>query len=442
VNPVAPVLWSWAAEVVAQWLERRQSPREAMAQLPVLRVADAGERAAVARFCAATLAGLRRLEFGLGGAAGLGHLSPRAHALALVLGHAVEQDLLLADGASRAFEQASREPVPEFARLLRLPALCAEQPGLAFARTWSLPDWFVPLAERQFGDDAAAVCASLAPPAPRTLRANLLRVASREQLAQELQAEGIGTRPAPFAATALHVLGEADLFASAAFRRGAFEQQDEASQLAVAVVAPPPGGKVLDLCAGSGGKTLALAALLQNRGSVLATDVHEGRLGELRTRQRRAGADNVQVAPLPERGELPAAVAAFGGHADRILVDAPCSGTGSWRRRPEARWTLDRRGLDELLAVQDRLLDRAAALLRPGARLVYATCSLLACENEQRIDALRQRRPELEPVRVAEILGGAVARPIADATGTFLSLRPDRHGTDGFFAAVLRRPRV
>lgn len=442
MNSVADVLWSWTAEVVVQWLERRQSPRAAMAELPVLRVADASERATVARLSAATLAALRRLEFGLGGAKGLGHLSPRARALALVLGHGVEHDLLLADGASRAFAQHSREPVPEFARLLRLPALCEEQPGLAFARTWSLPDWFVPLAERQFGDEAAAVCAALAPPAPRTLRANLLRVASREALAQELQAEGIAARPAPFASTALHVQGEADLFASASFRRGAFEQQDEASQLAAMVVAPPPGGKVLDLCAGSGGKTLALAALLQNRGAVLATDVHEGRLAELRQRQRRAGADNVQVALLPERGELPAVVAAFAGHADRILVDAPCSGTGSWRRRPEARWTLDRRGLDDLLALQDRLLDRAAALLRPGARLVYATCSLLAVENEERIAALRQRQPGLELVRIAEILGGAVARPIADATGTFLSLRPDRHGTDGFFAAVLRRPRV
>jgi 16S rRNA (cytosine967-C5)-methyltransferase len=170
--------------------------------------------------------------------------------------------------------------------------------------------------------------------------------------------------------------------------------------------------------------------------------VHQGRLAALRERLARAGADNVQVQALGERGEAPPVVATFAGHADRILVDAPCSGTGSWRRRPEARWSLDDAALRQMNAVQDRLLSRAAAWLKPGARLIYATCSLLASENEARIAALCAAQPQLETVRLAEILGGAVARPIADATGTFLSLRPDRHGTDGFFAAVLRRRRA
>jgi 16S rRNA (cytosine967-C5)-methyltransferase len=138
---------------------------------------------------------------------------------------------------------------------------------------------------------------------------------------------------------------------------------------------------------------------------------------------------------------VPSAVAAFAGHADRILVDAPCSGTGSWRRRPEARWALAADGLEALVATQDRLLAQAASWLRPGARLVYATCSLLRQENEARVDALLAADPGLERVRLVEILGGVAARPIADATGTNLSLRPDRHGTDGFFAAVLRRKR-
>jgi 16S rRNA (cytosine967-C5)-methyltransferase len=284
------------------------------------------------------------------------------------------------------------------------------------------------------------VVAALATAAPRTVRANLLRVPSRDALAVELQQEGVPTRRAQHAATALHVDGDADLFGTRAYARGAFEQQDEASQLVAALVAPPPGGKVLDVCAGSGGKTLAIAAQLQNKGAVFATDVHRGRLDALRERLGRAGADNVQVALSDERAWAPAVVT-FAEHADRVLVDAPCSGTGSWRRRPEARWNLDESSLRALLRQQDALLDAAVARLRPGARLVYATCSLLVDENERRIEALRARSPGLEVVRVAEVLGGAVAAPIADATGTFLSLRPDRHGCDGFFAAVLRRPR-
>ncbi|MFY9345975.1 MAG: RsmB/NOP family class I SAM-dependent RNA methyltransferase, partial [Planctomycetota bacterium] len=272
--------------------------------------------------------------------------------------------------------------------------------------------------------------------APRTLRANTLVVPDRDALALELAALGIGTRPAQYAPTALHVDGDADLFATAAYRRGAFEQQDEASQLAAALVQPPPGGRVLDLCAGTGGKTLAICAALQNRGVVLATDVHERRLAALRERAARAGAHNVQVHALGE--PWPAAVAGFAAGADRILIDAPCTGTGSWRRRPEGRWTVTAASLPALRELQDDLLRRAAALLRPGARLIYATCSLLPAENEQRIAQLCRNDERLQVVRIAELLGNAVARPIADATGTFLSLRPDRHGCDGFFTAVLR----
>lgn len=435
-------VWTWAADVVAVWLGTGRTPRDIMAELPVLRVAEPSERAAVARAAVLAIAGMRRLEYLLGGAHGLEPLGSRLRAMALVLGAAVEADLVLADGARRHFDGYGKEP-PDFGRLLRATEIIAGgEPDDAFGRRHSLPQWFAIAVQQQYGAEAEAVVRALQAPAPRTVRANLLRVPSREALAVELAGEGVPTRPGPFAATALAIDGEADLFATAAYRRGAFEQQDEASQLVAAAVAPPPGGKVLDLCAGSGGKTLALAAALHNRGVVLATDVHRGRLAALRERQARAGADNVQVEPLGERGEVQASVATFAGHADRILIDAPCSGTGSWRRRPEARWSLDEHSLRQLIDVQDRLLAAAAGWLKPGARLIYATCSLLATENERRIEALLAADPRLETVRLAEILGGATARPIADATGTFLSLRPDRHGTDGFFAAVLRRRRT
>ena len=431
-----------AADVVATWLIDGTSPRDAMAASPSLRLLPSRERAAIARLVADTIAARRRLEFLVAGPRGLAAMPPPARAMTLVLAQAVWSDQLLAAGASR--ELAANGIDVDFTPLVAASSSPAADPGvpppLAFARRHSLPDWFAERALLQFGDEAEAVVEALAAPAPRTVRANLLRVADRDELARELAAAGIATTPARHAPTALHVHGDADLFATAAWQRGAFEQQDEASQLVAAVTAPPPGGKVLDLCAGNGGKTLALAAALRNRGVVAATDVHAGRLRGLRERARRAGATNLQVYELTS-GDWPEPVRMFAAHADRILVDAPCSGTGSWRRRPEARWSFDEVSLAAVAGTQQALLRAAADALRPGARLVYATCSLLAAENEQQILALRAARPALEPVRIAEILGGAAAGPIADATGTYLSLRPDRHGCDGFFAAVLRRPR-
>jgi 16S rRNA (cytosine967-C5)-methyltransferase len=426
-----------AADVVAAWLAARRSPREQMAAMPLLRDAAPAERAAVARASARAIAGMRRVEFVLAGAAGLRGLAARDRALVLVLAAAVAADELLPATAARQLPFAAAGI--DLARLLRAGEAidATADPVVRSGRRHSVPDWFARAALAQFGDAADAVAAALAEPAPRTVRANLLRVADRDALRTELAAERVAARPGSFSPWALHVDGDADLFATAAFARGAFEQQDEASQLVALVTAPPPGGKVLDLCAGTGGKTLALAAMLRGRGQVMATDVHAGRLAALRERAARAGADNVEVHAGTDAAWA-APVAAFAPHADRVLVDAPCSGTGSWRRRPEGRWTIDERALRDLVRQQDALLRAAAAVLRPGARLVYATCSLLEDENERRVDALRAERPELEPVRVAEILGNAAAAPITDPTGTFLSLRPDRHGCDGFFAAVLR----
>jgi 16S rRNA (cytosine967-C5)-methyltransferase len=436
-----PQITGWAADAVAAWFVDRTSPRDAMAAMPALREALPSDLAAVARAAAAALGGMRRLEFALAGGQGLVGMMPRRRAHALVLAAAVLRDEMLPDGASRQF--GAGDGAVDFARLLRVDEAIAATPDpvARFGRRHSVPDWFAARLMAQHGDEADAIATALASPAPRTLRANLLKVRDRDELARELAAERVPTRPARFAATALHVDGDADLFATMAFQRGAFEQQDEASQLACAAVAPPPGGKVLDACAGNGGKTLALAAALANRGVVAAADVHEGRLEALRKRARRAGATNLAVHRVDERSWT-ADVLAFAGRADRILIDAPCTGTGSWRRRPEARWGIDEASFHQLARAQEDLLGRAAAALRPGARLIYATCSLLAEENEARVASLLRRRPELEVVRLAEILGAAAATPIADATGAFLSLRPDRHGCDGFFAAVLRRPRA
>ncbi|MBL9077616.1 MAG: RsmB/NOP family class I SAM-dependent RNA methyltransferase [Planctomycetes bacterium] len=432
-----------AAAAVGGWLQHGRAPRDLLAHDAALRGRPAAFRAAAALLVREAVAHRRRVEFALGGSAGLAGLAPRAHGAVLVVARLLELRELPVAAGSVLLRQLGGPDGVDFGSLAtaadRTAAIAEPVQRLALGR--SLPDWAAQRFVATFGADADAVATALLEPPPRTIRANPLRIGDRDGLVRALAAEAVAATPARWAPFALHVAGHADLFATASWARGEFEQQDEASQLGALAVAPPPGGAVLDLCAGTGGKTLALAAALQNRGRILAVDVHERRLAALRERCRRAGVDTVRALPIDD-GPLAGEVAAFARTADRVLVDAPCSGTGSWRRRPEGRWAITAADLAELTAVQDTLLDRVAPLLQPGARLVYATCSLLPEENEQRVAAALQRWPQLEPVRLAEILGGAIARPIADATGTYLSLRPDRHGCDGFFAAVLRRRRA
>jgi 16S rRNA (cytosine967-C5)-methyltransferase len=433
--------WQWAAEVVADWLLQGISPRDAMAQRGELRELPGEVRALVSTWSHEAIAMQRLLAFAAAGTAGLASLAPHERATVLVLTARVVHGELSAMVAGNLSATRLRRPF-SFAEVASWQArlLAIEDPELRFAIRHSLPDWLATAFLQEFGLDAEVVASALNLPAPRTLRANLLRVGSRDVLASQLANHGITTRPTRYAAHGLHAEGTADLFATAPYREGALEQQDEASQLAVAATAPPPRGRVLDVCAGNGGKTLALAAAMQNRGELLATDVHAGRLQAMKVRARRAGVSNLRITAIGE-DQWPAEVEAFAATADRLLVDAPCSGTGAFRRRPEARWQLAASDLPSLQRTQDALLERAALLLRPGARIVYATCSLLAQENEARVAALLARHPELERVRLVEVLGASVASPIADGNGSSLSLRPDRHGCDGFFAAILRKRR-
>jgi len=414
-----------AAQVVARCLTDGRGPADVMAAMPALRHEPAEVRAQVVRLAMAVIAGRRRLRYVLGEQRPEDALlRARAYVMLVLIesGGAVPPD---------ARDLPSKQLMQE--RLLAI-ADTAER----FAVQHSVPDWLLPHFDEAFGEQCGSVLRALAEPAPRTLRANRLRVANREQLIERLAAEGIQATPARYATDAVHVVGTGDLFQTDAYRDGFFEQQDEASQLAILATAPPPAGKVLDLCCGSGGKTLGLAAMLGNRGTVLACDVHEARVRELRGRLARAGADNVQPLHLDGSPGPEQSLEQFARRADRILIDAPCSGTGSWRRRQQARWKIDPSGLAELQATQAKLLRRAAGWLRPGARLVYATCSLLPAENESQLEGLRAHHQDLEVVRLAEILGGEVAGPITDPTGTWLSVRPDQQGCDGFFLGVLR----
>lgn len=216
-----------------------------------------------------------------------------------------------------------------------------------------------------------------------------------------------------------------------AFKTGAIEVQDTASQLACAALDPQPGETVIDLCAGAGGKTLALAASMDNRGRLLACDVDRARLSRLAPRAERAGVANVETCLL-DPGKEAVAMADWLGRADAVLIDAPCSGTGTWRRNPEARWRLDEKELARTKAVQAHLLDLAATLVRPGGRVLYAVCSLLDEEGADQVARFLADRPQWQ--------ADVPACPAGRARGQGIRLTPHNDGTDGFFFARLVSP--
>jgi 16S rRNA (cytosine967-C5)-methyltransferase len=323
-------------------------------------------------------------------------------------------------------EAGRRVPWVDWARVLRVRDELSRDadPVRRIARAAALRPEIAARLWRAYGAEADAVAAGLVGPAPQVLRCNRLRD-SRDGLAARLAAEGVRTRPCGSAEDGLEVLGSAQLFATAAFREGGFEIQDEASQLVAALVDPPPGGRVLDVCAGAGGKTLAIAARHPDA-AILALDVDGPRLAALRRRARRAGAERIEVRRVGV-ADWPEEVSAWARSADRILVDAPCSGIGALRRHPELRERLDEAELRRLGRLQRELLGRAAAALRPGARLCYATCSLLPDENEVVVEELLAADPGL--VSVPAGLGGE----------RFFRTLPRPGGPDGFFGARFER---
>lgn len=300
----------------------------------------------------------------------------------------------------------------------------------------SFPTW---LLERFVADAGEAEALALADAmnrrAPLAIRVNTLKI-SRDALAERLLDVGITTRPTALSPFGLTLETRVNVFGLDAFSEGLFEVMDEGSQLVAEAVAPPPGGRVADACAGAGGKTLALAALLGGQGRILALDPNGKKLEELRRRARRAGLSNVAARELRGPG-LPDE--ARPGGWDRVLVDAPCSGLGTLRRNPEARWRLQPAAVDAFPAQQLSLLVTYAPLVAPGGRLIYATCTVLRSENEQVIERFLAERPDFALVPLKEIWGKERAAPLGD--GTLLRLAPQRHDTDGFFAAVLRRSR-
>jgi 16S rRNA (cytosine967-C5)-methyltransferase len=267
------------------------------------------------------------------------------------------------------------------------------------------------------------------------LRANTLK-ANRDEAIAALAREGVEGRATPLSPLGIRVDGRPPLAGLHCFKAGMIEVQDEGSQLVALLTDARPGQRVVDFCAGAGGKTLALAAAMKNKGKLVAADVLEGRIARAATRLTRAGVHNVERRGLASERDpwVKRHLAKF----DRVLIDAPCSGSGTWRRNPDAKWRLKPEDIGELAALQRRILDSAARLVKPGGRLVYATCSLLGRENQDQIEWFLAEHANFSVLPIAEVWRQILAGD-APSPGPFLRLSPARHGTDGFFLAVLEK---
>ena len=302
----------------------------------------------------------------------------------------------------------------------------------------NLPDWLAEVLQPALGDEFWPLLDSLNGTAPLDLRVNTFK-ARRDAVQAELVAGGIAAQATPYSPWGLRIQGKPALHKLDVFMRGDVEVQDEGSQLLALLTDAKRGEMVVDFCAGAGGKTLALGAAMRNTGRLYAFDTSGHRLAALKPRLARSGLSNVH--PVQIAHERDERIKRLAGKIDRVLVDAPCSGLGTLRRNPDMKWRQSARSVQELHAKQGAILASAARLLKPGGRLVYATCSLLEVENEAVADAFSAVHVrEFTPLAAAEALSRAhVEQADTLVRGDFLRLWPHRHGTDGFFAAVWQR---
>ena len=301
----------------------------------------------------------------------------------------------------------------------------------------SLPEWLVNPLKEQVGEGFWPLVNALNSPAPLDLRVNSF-TDKRNDVQHELKLADIATEPTPFSPWGLRIQGKPALTKLDAFARGAIEVQDEGSQLLALLLDAKRGEMVVDFCAGAGGKTLAIGATMRSTGRLYAFDTSAHRLEALKPRLARSKLSNVHPAAIAhERDER---IKRLSGKIDRVLVDAPCSGLGTLRRNPDLKWRQSPKSVAELNAKQTAILDSAARLVKPGGRLVYATCSVLKEENEAIAEAFSAKHPNFEPLSVADTLEALKvpnAASLCTTNGTsYLRLWPHIHGTDGFFAAA------
>jgi 16S rRNA (cytosine967-C5)-methyltransferase len=400
------------------------------------RYIGAKDRVQVSAHVYAVLRHRAELDWWIGRAA-KGDIAPAARsrilgALLLIDGWKPEDITASCDGDR--FRPAPLAPAEQ--RLVRaLAGRTLTHPEMSRAVASGLPDWLEPYLARVYGRRLEDEMAALNLPAPLDLRVNRLK-SDRETAQRALAAEGIRTEPTPWSPLGLRIKQRVPLAGTAAFKDGLVDVQDEGSQLAALLANTRPGMRVVDFCAGAGGKTLALAAQMRNRGKLVACDTAAWRLERAGIRLRRAGISNVERRPLSSERDL--WVKRHAKSFDRVFVDAPCLGIGSWRRNPDGKWRMTPNDLAELVVRQRDILASAARLVKPGGRLLYATCSLLREENEDQAESFLAASADftLYPAARAweETIGGHC--PGGDE---YLRLTPARHGTDGFFVAIFER---
>jgi 16S rRNA (cytosine967-C5)-methyltransferase len=308
-----------------------------------------------------------------------------------------------------------------------------DHPDMPEATALECPPWAEEALRRRFGDSFARELRAMMDQAPLDLRVNTLKI-DRDRALAALAAQGIAAKPCALSPLGLRLSTRVALGTIKMLKEGALAIQDEGSQLVAMLVDAKPGQRVIDFCAGAGGKTLAIGAQMENKGHVIACDVLANRLKRSAERFRAAGLHNIETHPLTS--EHDPWIKRHKGMFDRVLVDAPCSGTGTWRRNPDQKGRPLGPGVESLVLLQASILASAARLVKAGGRLIYATCSLLDDENEKQVEAFLRDTPAFELIPPASLFPDA---PFARADQPWLRLTPAQNDTDGFFAAILQR---
>jgi len=398
------------------------------------------DRRFIAETTYGTLRHLRRCEFILQSAIGANaeNVKQEDGLLLLPVAYlaAIEcKNLTAADVSAKLSSSALKEGMVTFLRTLSNGCAIpqngvAEQIGIEY----SYPDWMVRRLLYEYGHgETEEICKSLNEPAPLTLRVNLLKT-TVEECQAELKKQGIESTRTSTSPYGLQITKRINVFSLKPFQDGFFEVQDEGSQILPLLIDPKPTAKVLDACAGAGGKTLGFAALMKNRGEIFATDTNGYRLKELKKRSRRAGAFNIRPLEVSSLAELSDK---YHEYFDVVFVDAPCSGLGTIRRNPGMKWTVTEETVNEVSQKQSEILGQCAPLIKPGGRLVYATCTLLRQENEDVVTGFVEANTNFSFINPDAMLANAGLNQAR--SGNFIKLLPHLHGTDGFFCAFLER---
>ncbi|MCR9212646.1 MAG: RsmB/NOP family class I SAM-dependent RNA methyltransferase [Proteobacteria bacterium] len=300
----------------------------------------------------------------------------------------------------------------------------------------NFPKWLADKLDQQYDGEAAAIMASYQQRGPVTLRANLLKTTREEALTLFEEAD-IPVSPTKLSPDGLILEARQNLSRHPLLEKGIVEIQDEAAQISSRLAMPRPGMLVIDYCAGGGGKSLALAAQMQNSGRISAFDINPRRMRDIAGRSRRAGIDILESAVLAQDDSDQELLAGLYGAADRVFVDAPCSGSGTWRRQPDQKWKFSEEKLQELRGLQATILENACQLVASGGRLIYATCSILIEENQHQVSQFLKAQPSFKLLPVQELWEEAGLRD--SYTEDYFSVTPADFGSDGFFTAVLER---